>query len=100
MTCIACLLLQVGVVGRTGSGKSTLLLALFRMFELGKGHVIVNGVDISTLPLKEVRKALSIIPQEPFMFSGTVRAKLHPCGDFDDGRLWEVIRKVSPRAMA
>lgn len=54
---------KVGFVGRTGSGKSTTLLALFRMFDLGRGHILVDGVDISSLPLKKLRTGLSIIPQ-------------------------------------
>ncbi len=69
-------------MGRTGSGKSTTLLALYRMFELGKGRIIIDGVDIATLPLKRLRQGLSIIPQEPVMFSGTVRSNLDPFGEF------------------
>ncbi len=76
---------QVGAVGRTGSGKSTTLLALYRMFELGKGRIIIDGVDIATLPLKRLRQGLSIIPQEPVMFSGTVRSNLDPFGEFQVG---------------
>jgi ABC-type multidrug transport system fused ATPase/permease subunit len=56
---------KAGVVGRTGSGKSTLLLALYRMFELDKGNIKVDGVDIASMALRKLRPALSIIPQEP-----------------------------------
>ncbi|KAG2424609.1 hypothetical protein HXX76_014334 [Chlamydomonas incerta] len=92
---------KVGAVGRTGSGKSTTLLALYRMFELGKGRILIDGVDIATLPLKKLRMGLSIIPQEPVMFSGTVRSNLDPFGEFtDDGILWEVLRKVGLEAQA
>jgi ABC-type multidrug transport system fused ATPase/permease subunit len=56
---------KAGVVGRTGSGKSTLLLALYRMFELDKGTIKVDGVDVATLALRRLRTGLSIIPQEP-----------------------------------
>ncbi|KAG2500519.1 hypothetical protein HYH03_001296 [Edaphochlamys debaryana] len=86
---------KVGAVGRTGSGKSTTLLALFRMFELARGRVLIDGVDIATLTMKRLRSGLSIIPQEPVMFTGTVRSNLDPFGEFeDDNVLWEVIRKV------
>jgi ABC-type multidrug transport system fused ATPase/permease subunit len=54
---------KVGVVGRTGSGKTTLLMALFRMLDIAGGRILVDGVDIASLPLREVRKRISIIPQ-------------------------------------
>ncbi|KAG2500538.1 hypothetical protein HYH03_001315 [Edaphochlamys debaryana] len=86
---------KVGAVGRTGSGKSTTLLALYRMFELGRGRILIDGVDIATLTMKRLRSGLSIIPQEPVMFTGTVRSNLDPFGEFnDDNVLWEVLRKV------
>ena len=85
---------KAGVVGRTGSGKSTLLLALYRMFDLDKGHIVIDGVDVATLTLKKLRMGLSIIPQEPVVFSGTVRTNLDPFSEFQDVRLWEVIKKV------
>ncbi len=57
---------KIGVVGRTGSGKTTLLLALFRMFELAYGRIVIDGVNIAALPLSEVRSRLAIIPQVSF----------------------------------
>ncbi len=68
-------------MGRTGSGKSTLLLALYRMFDLESGSVTLDGLDISTLTLNQLRNGLSVIPwgpQEPVVFSGTVRSNLDP----------------------
>nr|AXF41555.1 HLA3 protein [Chlorella sp. ArM0029B] len=86
---------KVGVVGRTGSGKSTLLLALYRMFNLESGSIIVDGIDVSTLTLEQLRRGLSVIPQEPVVFSGTVRTNLDPFGEYGaDALLWEAIRDV------
>jgi ABC-type multidrug transport system fused ATPase/permease subunit len=85
---------KAGVVGRTGSGKSTLLLALYRMFELDKGTIRVDGVDIASLALRKLRPSLSIIPQEPVVWSGTVRTNLDPFNEFPDTDLWEVIKKA------
>lgn len=86
---------KVGIVGRTGSGKSTCLLALFRMFELEKGSISVDGADISSMTLHRLRRGLSIIPQEPVVFSGTVRTNLDPFDEHTDAELWEVIREAS-----
>jgi hypothetical protein len=82
------------VVGRTGSGKSTLLLALYRMFELEKGSIYVDSVEITTLPLRKLRPSLSIIPQEPVVFSGSVRDNLDPWREYGDNDLWDVIKQV------
>eukprot|EP00878_Enallax_costatus_P023403 GHUV01024892.1.p1 GENE.GHUV01024892.1~~GHUV01024892.1.p1 ORF type:complete len:345 (-),score=143.53 GHUV01024892.1:953-1987(-) len=85
---------KAGVVGRTGSGKSTLLLALYRMFELDKGTIRVDGVDVASLALRKLRTSLSIIPQEPVVFSGTVRTNLDPFNEFTDTAMWEAIKKA------
>ncbi|XP_041696295.2 ATP-binding cassette sub-family C member 10-like [Coregonus clupeaformis] len=82
---------KVGVVGRTGSGKSTLFLALFRMVELNQGQILVDGVDTSQVGLAQLRSMLAIIPQDPFLFSGTVRENLDPCGRHPDPRLLEAL---------
>jgi hypothetical protein len=85
---------KVGVVGRTGSGKSTLLLALYRMFNLESGSVTLDGLDISTITLNQLRNGLSVIPQEPVVFSGTVRSNLDPFGEKShDGELWQALRE-------
>uniref|UniRef100_A0A673X3U6 ATP-binding cassette sub-family B member 6 n=1 Tax=Salmo trutta TaxID=8032 RepID=A0A673X3U6_SALTR len=82
---------KVGVVGRTGSGKSTLFLALFRMVELNQGQILLDGVDTRQVGLAQLRSKLAIIPQDPFMFSGTVRENLDPCGRHPDPQLLEVL---------
>uniref|UniRef100_A0A8B9ZSI0 ATP-binding cassette sub-family C member 10 n=1 Tax=Anas zonorhyncha TaxID=75864 RepID=A0A8B9ZSI0_9AVES len=76
---------KVGVVGRTGSGKSTLFLALFRMLELKAGRILLDGVDSRLVGLEELRSRLAIIPQDPFLFSGSIRENLDPQGKRTDG---------------
>uniref|UniRef100_A0A8C9VU54 ATP-binding cassette, sub-family C (CFTR/MRP), member 10 n=1 Tax=Scleropages formosus TaxID=113540 RepID=A0A8C9VU54_SCLFO len=84
---------KVGVVGRTGSGKSTMFLALFRMLELSSGKILVDKVDISKMGLEQLRSKLAIIPQDPFLFSGTVRENLDPCGIHSDAQLLDVLEQ-------
>jgi ABC-type multidrug transport system fused ATPase/permease subunit len=87
--------MKVGVVGRTGSGKSTLLLALFRMVDACWGRVLFDGVDTRQLQLSDLRSQMTIIPQEPLLFAGTVRSNLDPFARCSDAQLWEVLDLVA-----
>ncbi|XP_072391048.1 ATP-binding cassette sub-family C member 4-like isoform X2 [Diabrotica undecimpunctata] len=83
---------KVGVVGRTGAGKSSLINVLLRLSEFS-GSVLINGVDTRTIPLEILRKRVSIIPQDPVLFTNTVRYNLDPLGEFTDDNLWTIIEE-------
>lgn len=85
---------RVGVVGRTGAGKSSLTLALFRFLEASQGSIHVDGLDISKVKLHSLRSRLAIIPQDPVLFSGTVRSNLDAFDEHSDAELRDVLERV------
>ena len=87
--------MKVGVVGRTGAGKSSLLQALFRLSEIEpSSKIIIDNVDTSKVGLKTLREAISIIPQSPFIFEGTVRENLDPFSLYSDQDIWNALEDV------
>ena len=87
--------MKVGVVGRTGAGKSSLIQALFRLVECNReSSIIIDETSTSKIGLSTLRRTISIIPQSPFIFEGTVRENLDPFREYSDEAVWEALSDV------
>ncbi|CAK0836931.1 unnamed protein product [Prorocentrum cordatum] len=84
---------KLGICGRTGAGKSSILNVLLRLVEPEEGRTMIDGVDIATLGLHRLRLSITIIPQDPVLFTGALRFNLDPLGQHSDGALWTALRR-------
>lgn len=82
------------VKNRTGSGKSTLAMSLFRFVDPVEGSIVIDGIDITTIGTEDLRSRLTIIPQDPILFSGTIRSNLDPFNQHDDAVIMESLERV------
>jgi ATP-binding cassette subfamily C (CFTR/MRP) protein 4 len=85
---------KVGIVGRTGAGKSSFIQTLFRMGTLVHGQITIDDIDIASVGLDDIRSRISIIPQDPVLFTGTMRDNLDQFNDYSDDEMWHALEQV------
>ncbi|KAK6589533.1 ABC ATpase [Cryptosporidium xiaoi] len=85
---------RVGIVGRTGAGKSSLFTMLLRLYNPSNGNILIDGVDTASIPVRELRNRISIVPQDPIIFTGSIRFNLDPNNQFTDDELYNVLKRV------
>ena len=85
---------KIGIVGRTGAGKSSLIQTIFRMGTLIDGQIKIDNIDITSVGLDDVRSRISIIPQDPVIFTGTMRSNLDPFNEYSDAEIWLALEQV------
>ncbi|XP_022853952.1 ABC transporter C family member 13 isoform X4 [Olea europaea var. sylvestris] len=88
---------QVGIVGRTGAGKSSILNAVFRLNPICGGRIIVDGINIAGVPVRDLRSRIAVVPQSPFLFEGSLRANLDPFQVTSDDKIWNTLEKCCVR---
>jgi len=88
---------KIGIVGRTGAGKSSLVTAILRLVEIDSGAVYIDGIDVSKVGLNTLRSKVAVIPQDPVLFSGTIRSNIDPFKQYADNQVWDVLNRCCLR---
>ncbi|ULT92472.1 hypothetical protein L3Y34_009926 [Caenorhabditis briggsae] len=91
---------KIGIVGRTGAGKSSFALALFRMVEAAGGRIVIDGIEVASIGLHDLRSNITIIPQDPVLFSGTLRFNLDPFSTYSDDQIWRALELAHLKSFA